>query len=308
MLQIKELTKKYGDLEALKKVSFTIKKGEFFGLLGPNGAGKTSLMNIISGILDYDSGQIIYKEKENYHLLHKEGIGVVPQEIALYDELSAIDNLKFWGGIYRIKPKQLTTAIDENLKLLGLYDRRKDKVKSFSGGMKRRLNIAAALLHQPELLLMDEPTVGVDPQSRNLIYELLEKLTESGKTIIYTSHYMDEVEKLCSKIAIIDRGDIIAEGSLDELRKQTKLKQSIRLKVDDESALSQGVIEAISEKHSKMEVNANEIVLFSDDTNKDLLSIVGICNDFKLNIINIEVEKANLQTIFLKLTGRELRD
>ena len=196
MIEIKNLKKHFNGREALKGISLSIKDGEFYGLLGPNGAGKTTTISILSSILNADSGTVSI---ENFNLNAqskdiKKIIGVVPQEIALYNELSALDNLLFWGGMYNISNKNLLNRANELLRLFGLEDRKNDKVKSYSGGMKRRVNIAAALLHNPKVLFMDEPTVGIDPQSRNLIFEIVEKLNKEGMTIVYTTNYMEEAE------------------------------------------------------------------------------------------------------------------
>jgi ABC-2 type transport system ATP-binding protein len=229
MINVSNLKKTFDAIEALKGISFTIPQGECYGLLGPNGAGKTTTISIMSTIFEPDDGEITiagYDLKKN-PLDCKKNIGVVTQEIALYNEFSANDNLIFWGGMYKIPRKVLKERIDETLDLLGLTDRKNDKVKTYSGGMKRRINIGTALLHRPKVLFMDEPTVGIDPQSRNLIFEVIEKLHKEGTTIIYTTHYMEEAERLCDRIGIMDNGEIIAQGTLDELRTLGSMKESV---------------------------------------------------------------------------------
>jgi ABC-2 type transport system ATP-binding protein len=229
MISVSNLKKTYGTTQALKGVSFNIQAGEFFGLLGPNGAGKTTTISIMSTILEADEGSVTiagFDLKKNPREC-KETIGVVPQEIALYNDLSAYDNLMFWGSLYNVPKPVLSKRIDNTLTLFGLFDRRKDKVKTYSGGMKRRINIASALLHSPKILFMDEPTVGVDPQSRNLIFEVIDKLHKEGMTMVYTTHYMQEAERLCDRIGIIDNGTIITQGSLDELKSSSKIKETI---------------------------------------------------------------------------------
>src|SRR5882672_7425062 len=204
MISVNQIKKNYGSTPALKGISFEIKAGEFFGLLGPNGAGKTTTISIMSTIVSLDAGSVniagfdLEKDPDQC----KKNIGVVPQEIALYNELSAYDNLLFWGSLYGVPKSELKLRIDEILQLFGLFDRRLDRVKTYSGGMKRRINIASALLHRPKVLFMDEPTVGIDPQSRNLIFEVVERLHKEGMTIVYTTHYMEEAERLCDRIAI----------------------------------------------------------------------------------------------------------
>lgn len=219
MINVSNLRKTFDTIEALKGISFNIQQGECYGLLGPNGAGKTTTISIMSTLLEPNEGKVSiagYDLKKN-PLECKKNIGVVTQEIALYNELSAYDNLQFWGGLYNVPKLELKVRIDELLTLFGLLERKNDKVKTYSGGMKRRINIASALLHKPNVLFMDEPTVGIDPQSRNLIFEVVEKLHKEGMTIIYTTHYMEEAERLCNRIGIIDDGIIVAQGTLDEL-------------------------------------------------------------------------------------------
>jgi ABC-2 type transport system ATP-binding protein len=210
MIQIKNVTKRFPTVTALDNISLTIREKEFFGLLGPNGAGKTTLMNLLVGYLNLDDGEILIAgEKVTQDGLQtRKNIGLVPQSLALYDDISAEANLEIFGSFFHIEKKLLKERIKEMLESVQLYDRRKDKVKTFSGGMKRRLNLISSLLHDPPLLLCDEPTVGVDPQSRNAIFDYLQMLNQQGKTIVYTTHYMEEAERLCNRIAIIDSGKI----------------------------------------------------------------------------------------------------
>ncbi|MBU2493671.1 MAG: ABC transporter ATP-binding protein [Bacteroidetes bacterium] len=306
MLQIENVSIKFGNIEALKGINLKVQKGEFFGLLGPNGAGKSTLMKIIVGYLKPDNGHVIMGNElvvyDNVNFRRK--IGFVPQEISLYLELSAYQNLKIFGGFYNIPGKVLEEKITEVLKLVQLEDRKKDAVKNFSGGMKRRLNIAASILHDPELILCDEPTVGVDPQSRNAIFDMLMKLNREGKTIIYTTHYMEEAERMCPRLAIIDYGQIIAEGTLTELKKMLErqvtlkvLKTSITIEKTNE--LSQ--IGKLLELDGHYEIIPNEYF----ELNSKLfyyLEELGIPAD----IINLS--RASLEDVFLSLTGRSLRD
>jgi len=307
MISVVNLSKKYDSVEALKGISFEIKKGEFFGLLGPNGAGKTTTISIMSTILEPNGGTVNiagFDLKKNPTEC-KKSIGVVPQEIALYNEISAYDNLLFWGSLYNVPKATLKLRIDETLKLFGLYDRRNDKVKTYSGGMKRRINIASALLHQPKILFMDEPTVGIDPQSRNLIFEVIEKLHKEGMTIVYTTHYMEEAERFCDRIAIIDNGQIIAQGTLEELKSLSKIQETIVVSFVN---LTDNLFEKMTAQWQDLKRAENTIHFFSSDVKKDLSVIILKCNDLGLNITNIEIQKVNLETIFLSLTGKQLRD
>ena len=231
MLQISHLYKNYGKFQAVRDLNLHVPKGDLFGFVGPNGAGKTTAISIMSTILNADSGQVLIGnyDTKTEPLKVKQLIGVVPQEIALYEELSAYENLLFWGSLYKIQHKEISRRANELLMLLGLLDRKDDKIKNYSGGMQRRINIAAALLHRPKVLFLDEPTVGIDPQSRNLIFEVADSLHRQGMTIIYTTHYMEEAERLCNRIGIIDNGKIIAEGNMEELKRTTSAKDAIAI-------------------------------------------------------------------------------
>ncbi|HEY6906100.1 MAG TPA: ABC transporter ATP-binding protein, partial [Ignavibacteriaceae bacterium] len=219
MISINNVTKKFALTTALNNVSLEINDNEFFGLLGPNGAGKSTLMNLMIGYLDADEGGIIVDGNKisSGSLFLRKTIGLVPQSLALYEDISARENLEIFGSFYGIPKRDLRYIIADQLKMVGLFERKNEKVKTYSGGMKRRLNLAASLLHDPKIILCDEPTVGIDPQSRNAIFDYLEALNNKGKTIIYTTHYMEEAERLCSRIAVIDFGRIISTGTVDEL-------------------------------------------------------------------------------------------
>lgn len=307
MICVKNLKKKYGDVEALKGISFSIGRGEFYGLIGPNGAGKTTTISAMSTILKPDEGSITIAGLDLCKNTDacKKTIGVVPQEIALYDELSAYHNLLFWGSLYNVPEAELKIRIIDTLRLFGLYERRHDKVKTYSGGMKRRINIASALLHKPEILFMDEPTVGIDPQSRNLIFEVVEKLHADGITIVYTTHYMEEAERFCSKIGIIDNGLIIAQGTLNELKSLSKMKETVAVAFDN---FTDNLYNKIKEEWKEQKRIGNTVHFFSDNVKCDLSKIIMKCGDLGLDIMNIEIHKVNLETIFLSLTGKQLRD
>ncbi len=307
MISVSNLKKNYGDIQALKGISFDIKQGEFFGLLGPNGAGKTTTISIMSTILEPDGGDVKIADfdlKEN-PVKCKKIIGVVPQEIALYNELSAYDNLMFWGGLYNIPQSELKVRINETLQLFGLFDRRNDKVKTYSGGMKRRINIASALLHKPKILFMDEPTVGIDPQSRNLIFEVVEKLHHEGMTIVYTTHYMEEAERFCDRIGIIDDGRIIAQGTFEELKNTNNLKETI---VVSFAQLTDKLYDKIAASWNDLRRDENSINFYSSNVKNDLAKIIIKCSETGLDILRIDIQKINLETIFLNLTGKQLRD
>jgi ABC-2 type transport system ATP-binding protein len=291
----------------LKGISFNIPQGECYGLLGPNGAGKTTTISILSTIIKPDEGEVNiagYDLKKN-PLDCKKNIGVVTQEIALYNELSANDNLLFWGGMYKVPLQELQNRLDETLDLLGLTDRKNDKVKTYSGGMKRRVNIASALLHRPKILFMDEPTAGIDPQSRNLIFEVVEKLHKEGMTIVYTTHYMEEAERLCNRIGIIDNGEIIAHGTLDELRTSGSMKESVVISYTNLTDESYNTIEKEWKDIQRFE---DKIHFYSMNIQGDLSKIILMCNKFGLDMQHIDIQKINLETIFLSLTGKKLRD
>lgn len=307
MLSVSNLKKNYGPIQALKGISFDIKEGEFFGLLGPNGAGKTTTIGIMSTILEPNEGSVNiagFDLKKNPTEC-KRTIGVVPQEIALYNELSAYDNLMFWGGLYNVSKPELKQRIDETLKLFGLYDRRNDRVKTYSGGMKRRINIASALLHKPKILFMDEPTVGIDPQSRNLIFEVIEKLHKEGMTIVYTTHYMEEAERFCDRIGIIDNGLIVAQGTLEELKRSSTMKETIVISFTN---LTDELFNKMVADWKDLKRAESSIHFYSSNVKSDLSKIVLKCSEIGLDILHINIQKVNLETIFLTLTGKQLRD
>jgi ABC-2 type transport system ATP-binding protein len=307
MIDVSNLKKSFGTIEALKGISLNIPQGECYGLLGPNGAGKTTTISILSTIIKPDEGEVNiagYDLKKN-PLDCKKNIGVVTQEIALYNELSANDNLLFWGGMYKVPLQELQNRLDETLDLLGLTDRKYDIVKTYSGGMKRRVNIASALLHRPKILFMDEPTAGIDPQSRNLIFEVVEKLHKEGMTIVYTTHYMEEAERLCNRIGIIDNGEIIAHGTLDELRTSGSMKESVVISYTNLTDESYNTIEKEWKDIQRFE---DKIHFYSMNIQGDLSKIILMCNKFGLDMQHIDIQKINLETIFLSLTGKKLRD
>lgn len=307
MISINNLSKSYGSLKAVDNLNLTINKGEIFGLLGPNGAGKSTTIQILSSLQSFDNGEVFINNKclkKNYADC-KKIIGVVPQEISLYEDLSAYDNLLFWGGINGVSKSELKTRIDKILELIGLSNRKSDLIKTYSGGMKRRINIAAALLHNPQILFMDEPTTGVDPQSRNKIFDIIETLNKQGITIVYTTHYMEEVERLCNTIAIIDSGKIIAEGTKEELQKKCNLTETVLLEVQD---ISQEKIDQLQQLTNLQITSTAKKIMIECVSHKDLQIILNHCSELDISIKNIEIQKSNLESIFLQLTGKQLRD
>src|SRR5512145_769984 len=294
MIKVSNLKKTFDAVDALNGISFHIPQGECYGLLGPNGAGKTTTISIMSTIIEPDDGEVTiagYDLKKN-PLDCKKNIGVVTQEIALYNEFSAYDNLLFWGGMYKIPGKVLKKRIDETLDLLGLKDRKDDKVKTYSGGMKRRINIGTALLHKPKILFMDEPTVGIDPQSRNLIFEVVEKLHKEGTTIIYTTHYMEEAERLCDRVGIIDKGEIIAQGTLNELKTLGSMKESVVISYTN---LTDKLYNTIEKEWTDLQRFDDTIHFYSTNIQGDLSKIIIMCNSFGLDIRHIDIQKTNLE-------------
>ena len=297
--------KKYGETIALKSISLDIEDGEFLGILGPNGAGKTTLINILNTLLNFDKGKVLINNlpiRENKSKI-KKLLGVIPQEISLYSELTAMENLLFWGQLYQIEASELKQRAIELLDMVGLLKRKNEPVKNFSGGMKRRLNIAIGLIHNPAILLLDEPTVGVDPQSRNLIFEILLNLHSVGKTIIYTTHYMEEAEKLCEKIAILDEGKIIKYGTKEELLSNFEYSEIIIKFID---IVPPNLIEAFSEIFITKKLDENTLSIKGERLSRRIQQIIRLSENFAIS--DIKYSAPNLEQLFLYLTGKKLRD
>jgi ABC-2 type transport system ATP-binding protein len=303
------LRKSFGEIEAVRGVSLEVEKGEIFGLLGPNGAGKTTTISMLTGIIEADEGTISVGGKPMNPSARetKALIGLVPQELALYETLSARNNLLFFGRIYGLKGKELRRRVDDVLTLVNLADRADDVVSKYSGGMKRRINIAAGLLHRPQVLFLDEPTVGVDPQSRNAIFEGIEKLNRAGMTIIYTTHYMEEAERLCHRVAIVDEGSVVALDSPTGLIRG--LGGGIII-IGFEGASNEGVAEAVSKLSGVKNIESREEKLYIETTDiqEALTGILGITGGRALSISHLEMLEPNLETVFLHLTGKTLRE
>jgi ABC-2 type transport system ATP-binding protein len=309
MISVRSVSKSFGNIKALENVSFNIEKGEIFGILGPNGAGKSTIVNILNTLVKPDKGDVIIDginikdDGESIKLF----MGVVPQEIALYEELTAYENLMFWGGLYSIPKQVLKKNVDRILEIVDLVYRKNDRIKTFSGGMKRRINIACSLLHNPKILVLDEPTVGVDPQNRNHIFEVIERLNNDGMTIIYTTHYMEEAERFCDNISIIDVGRIIAQGTLKELRKISDVKDLLIIKLADANS---GVISRITSENPlfRFDSTSNTLRVECGSIGNDTSIIINQIQNSGGVIESIYSQGTNLESIYLKLTGKELRD
>jgi ABC-2 type transport system ATP-binding protein len=311
ILEVKDLAKNYGDFTAVKGITFDIKEGEIFSLLGPNGAGKTTTISMLSTLYTPTSGDATIggRSISKDPMAVKQVIGVVPQELALYEDLTARENLIFWGQMYGLSGQSLNSRVDEVLEQIGLVDKAKNKVKTYSGGMKRRVNIGVGLLHKPRLLFMDEPTVGIDPQSRRAILDTVKDLNKMGMTVLYTTHYMEEAAELSNRVGIIDHGELIALGTQDELTKQVGQTDTLILHIgenEDTETLADslkgldGVLEAIAIDH--------EVSIVTPQAEVILATVVGTANERGIKIRSIDIREPNLEAVFLHLTGRALRD
>ena len=305
MLTLDHITKRYGSLTALDEVSLNIEPGEFFGLLGPNGAGKSTLMSLVAGLRAPDAGGITLDgiALGNDDAAGRLTLGFVPQHIALYLELSPEQNLRIFGQLYGLRGVELRTRIGEALEAVQLSDRRRDQVKTFSGGMQRRLNLAAALLHRPKLLLCDEPTVGVDPQSRNAIFEYLERLNREGLTIIYSTHYMEEATRLCSRIGVIDHGKILTLGTLDELLTQLPFEEEIRFPASGDTAV---LVPALATQGELTTLDG--IHRFRPRAGAKLSAFYSLTESRGLPARLFTSQRPTLEALFLHLTGRTIRE
>lgn len=310
IVDIKNVTKRYDDKLAIDNVNLNIKKGELFGLLGPNGAGKSTLISMLSGLISFDKGEIFIGEKsiKSQPVEAKKYLGLIPQEIALYENLSGLENLKFWGSMYGLRGKELKNRIEEAIETTVLKEKIKDKLKTYSGGMKRRLNIACSIMHHPEIIIMDEPTVGIDPQSRNHILEFTKKLNRDyNTTIIYTTHYMEEVEFLCNKLAIIDEGKIIAQGSKEDIKKLISYDEKINIVTED---FNEALILKLNALKGIKNISflKNTLSLVADNSSQILSKIIETLVNNNVKIKDINISSPDLETVFLALTGKALRD
>lgn len=310
MLELVDISKRFKKIEAVKTFNMFIEQGEIIGLLGPNGAGKSTAISILSTLVEPTEGDVRYLKKSVVKRPSplRKVIGVVPQEIALYPQLSAEENLFFFGRIYRLKGAVLKQRVEEILEQIGLTEKRKVLVETFSGGMKRRLNIGVAMLHKPKILIMDEPTVGIDPQSRSYILETVKRLNqEEGMTVIYTSHYMEEVDYLCDRIYIMDQGSLIASGTKDEIKQILSSENTISIQSD---RWSNKFIEELKEHPSitQMQVEEKEITLIIPKEVNLFSDIISITDKHDINLRSLHVKSPTLEDVFLHLTGRALRD
>jgi ABC-2 type transport system ATP-binding protein len=305
MLQLTNLTKRYGSLTALDGVSLRIEPGEFFGLLGPNGAGKSTLMSLVAGLRGADAGTLSLNGRplDSRDPATRAELGLVPQSVALYEDLSAEQNLRIFGELYGLRGAELKSRVDEGLEAVQLADRRRDQVKHFSGGMQRRLNLVAALLHRPKLLLCDEPTVGVDPHSRNAIFELLEARARAGLTVVYSTHYMEEAVRLCSRIGIIDHGKILALGTLDELLTRLPFEEEIRFPAGPGLSALASALCAQGEL-----ATADGTHRFRPRPGYRLSEFYALTESLGLPARHFTSQRPTLEALFLHLTGRTLRE
>jgi ABC-2 type transport system ATP-binding protein len=310
MLEAKALKKSYGSVTAVDGISLRAEKGETVGLLGPNGAGKTTAISIIAGLTRPDSGEVLIEGRalKGDTDPAKRKIGLVPQDIALYDELPARENLQFFAALYNLDGAKAKHAIADALDLVGLSDRAKDKAGTFSGGMKRRLNLAAALLHDPQILLLDEPTVGVDPQSRNAIFDNLETLKARGKTLVYTTHYMEEAERLCDRLIVIDNGKVIADDTLHGLYRLLPVTNLLEIELANPAEAFPITELAALPEVKTAEIRADVLKIGLHDLSSGAPKILQWLADHAHPYQHVVSARPDLETVFLSLTGRSLRD
>lgn len=309
MITIEGLRKHYGDIKAVDGIDLEVNDGEILGLLGPNGAGKTTMISMISGVLRPDAGRItfdglnIWVEPKKV----KRQLGVVPQEIAVYEDLTANDNLQFWGSLHGLRGGKLKQAVHDSLVRVGLEDRARDQVKGYSGGMKRRLNLCMGLLHNPKFLLLDEPTVGIDPQARLAILDIVREVAARGTTVLYTTHYMEEAQDLCDRIAIIDKGQILTVGTLEALTRRSGESEVLKVVGSfDETTATQKLSGLDGLRLIRIEDGT--VIGGIDDSGPGLLEVLPKVLDSGLSIDDVSIQKPSLQSVFISLTGRELRD
>ncbi|MCS6842740.1 MAG: ATP-binding cassette domain-containing protein [Caldilineales bacterium] len=311
MIAVHQLVKRYNGVAAVKGISFDVKEGEIFSLLGPNGAGKTTTISVLSTLLPPSEGDaaIAGYSVARQPMAVRRLIGVVPQELALYEDLSARENLLFWGRMYGLSGRDLHRRVEEVLALVGLAERSRDRVKTYSGGMKRRLNIGVGLLHRPRVLFLDEPTVGIDPQSRRAILDSVKALNAEGMTILYTTHYMEEAQELSHRVGIMDHGELIALGTQAELTRQVGQCETLLLHIgeaEDPQALAQalqslpGVQQATATDH--------QVAVITADAAQVLAPVVARAEQRGIKIHSVDIQEPNLEAVFLHLTGRGLRD
>ncbi len=314
MLEVSSLVKQYGDITAVNDVSFAASKGSVFGLLGPNGAGKSTAINCISGLLAPTSGHVTVAGADVVRdgKKAKRSLGIVPQELALYEDLPAVENLRYWGKAYGLGGAALETRLGEVLEHIGLADRARDLPKTFSGGMKRRLNFGCGIVHKPGVLLLDEPTVGVDPQSRQRLFDMVEAERDAGACVLYTTHYMEEAERLCDSLAIIDHGKLIAQGTVDELKSQLGARDVLQLNGEFPADSVKSMVDLLKSRGmNDLELVTEEqgsVTLTLSSASQHLPAIFEALAANGGSVAETSLRSPNLETLFLLLTGKELRE
>lgn len=309
VVEVSHLSKSFDGRMAVSGISFVVEQGEVFGLLGPNGAGKSTTISMLCGLLKPTSGDALIDGRSIHSqpMEVKRLLGVVPQDIALYPTLSARENLQFWAKMYGLGRAKARRRAEEVLAIVGLAERAKDRIETYSGGMKRRINVAVGLLHEPRVLLLDEPTVGIDPQSRNHILETVKTLNENGLTVIYTSHYMEEVEALCDRIAIMDGGKIIALGTLGQLRELVGGMDVISIDVDQVSEVALARVRAVAEV-DRVNHRDTSLEVLSLQGRRVLADVISELGGAGVDVHSVKIREPNLESVFLHLTGKSLRD
>ena len=308
MINIEGLNKRYGDFVAVNDVSFRAEAGEIFGLLGPNGAGKSTTIGCLSGLLEPSGGHVsvLNHDVVREGLASRRQLGLVPQELAIYEDLTAMENLNYWGAVYGLRSVALRDRVWSVLERIGLQDRAKEPVKNFSGGMKRRLNFGCGIVHDPKVLLLDEPTVGVDPQSRKKLLDLIREQAGNGTCVLYTTHHMEEAEQLCKRLAVIDHGKIIAQGTVDELRRQMGERDVVRIQGEFDvkvvrDAFNRDGIEVLL-------LDEVQLHLAVSDAPQQLSGLFETLNQTGARVSETSLTRPNLESLFIKLTGKELRE
>jgi ABC-2 type transport system ATP-binding protein len=308
VLEVKGVTRRFGDRVAVDDVSFTIARGEAYGLLGPNGAGKTTAIRMVCGLLRPNCGEVLLNGRSPWQdRAIKAAVGLVPQDVALYPDLTARENLRFIGKLYRLRRRALDVAVQDALEIVDLADRADERVESFSGGMKRRLNIAAGLVHRPTLLVLDEPTVGVDPQSRHAILERVRSLRERGMAVLYTTHYMEEAERVCDRVGIIDHGRLVAEGTRRELVDRLGEQDRVELAASGDLSTFAATcrdLPGVSESGA----TAGGVHLLAKDGRRVLPAVFDAAERTGVDVSSVEVVEPDLEAVFLHLTGTALRE
>lgn len=308
-IEVQNLLKCFGEFVAVRDLQFEVRQGETFSLLGPNGAGKSTTISMLACLLQPTNGDAcimgysIVREPQKVKTM----IGIVPQDIALYGDLSARENLSFWGSMYGLRGNDLNKRVDEVLEIIGMVERQKDRVDKFSGGMKRRVNIGAALMHRPAVIIMDEPTVGIDPQSRRHILDSIKELNSQGMTVLYTTHYMEEAQELSDHIAIVDQGQVVACGTHDELVKMIGELDRIDLTINTESESVLTRWQQIPGVH-KVFAEDGHIAVLAEDSNQILPRLFDLSTPAGVRITSVDIQEPNLEAVFLHLTGKALRD